>query len=91
MQTGTMSNAPEWIKNLHSGDTIVVCFPYTGNTIIAEVINNSPDSFSSHTNTFGSLTVKYTWKNVERNEDLLYSDYSQNVEFQNNWYAFCLI
>lgn len=86
-----MSNAPEWIFNLKKGDNIVVCFPYTGNTIFAEVIENCPDNFSNNTNTFGTLTVKYTWKNVERTEDLLYDDYSQSVEFQNNWYAFCVV
>lgn len=86
-----MSNAPEWIANLKEGEVIVVCFPYTGNTIFAQVIENSPDNFSNNTNSFGTLTVKYTWKNVERTEDLLYADYSSSVEFQNNWYAFCLV
>lgn len=84
-----MSNAPEWIKELKVGDTIVVCFPYTGNLIFAEVIQNYPGNFN-YANTFGTLTVKYTWNKIERTEDLLYDDYSNSVDFQNNWYAYCV-
>ena len=84
-----MSNTPEWIRELAVGDTIVLCFPYTGNLIFAEVIQNYPDNYN-YANTFGTLTVKYTWNQVERTEDLLYDDYSNSVDFQNNWYAFCV-
>lgn len=90
MLTGTMSNIPDWIHNLKQGDNIVVCFPYTGNTIYAEVIENCPDNYN-YANTFGTLTVKYTYNKVERTEDLLYDDYSNSVEFQNNWYAYCVV
>lgn len=82
-----MSKAPEWISKLVCGDSIVVCFPYTGNTIFAEVVQNCPDNYN-FANTFGSITIKYTWNKVERTEDLLYDDYSNNIEFQNNWYAY---
>ena len=90
MQTGTMSNIPDWITNLKKGDNIVVCFPYTGNTIYAEVIENCPDNYN-YANTFGTLTVKYTFNSVERTEDLLYDDYSNSIDFQNNWYAYCVV
>lgn len=90
MQTVMMSNLPDWIVNLKKGDTVVVCFPYTGNTIFAEVVENCPDNFN-YANTFGTLTVKYTWNNVERTEDLIYDDYNQSKEFQNNWHAYCVI
>lgn len=90
MLTRMMSNTPDWITNLKEGDTIIVCFPYTGNIIYAEVITNCPDNFN-HANTFGTLTVKYTYNKVERTEDLLYDDYSNSVEFQNNWYAYCVV
>jgi len=85
-----MSNIPEWITQLKNGDFLIVCFPYTGNTIFAKVIQNCPDNFNQ-ANTFGTLTVKYTWNNVERTEDLLYDDYNNSVNFQNNWYAYCVI
>ena len=85
-----MSNAPEWITKLSKGELIVVCFPYTGNVIYAEIIQNCPNN-NTMSNLFGTLTVKYTWNKVERIEDLLYDDYSSSVEFQNNWYAYFVV
>lgn len=85
-----MSNTPEWITKLVEGEQIVVCFPYTGNIIYAKVIQNCPNN-NIIPSMLGTLTVKYTWNKVERVEDLLYDDYSNSVDFQNNWYAYCVV
>jgi hypothetical protein len=81
-----MSNTtPQWVKDLVTGDDIVVCFPYTGNSIFAEVVKNHS---KPETGSYGAITIRYLWKGVAREEDLLYVDYNKSEENQNNWYAY---
>lgn len=80
------SNHPEWIETLKQGDHMVVVFPYTGDSVFAEVIENNPTSYDSMY--FGTITINYKINNFARQEDLLYDDYSKDSEFRDNWYAY---
>ena len=75
------NNVPYWILDLCPGDELVVCFPYTGTTIFAEIIENYP---SNDLNLFGTITIRYNWNNVAKEEDLLYDDYDRHGVGQNN-------
>ena len=82
------SEIPYWIHELAPGDGMVVCFPYTGSTVYAEILENCPSGNSS---LFGTITIKYMMNNVAREEDLLYDDYSKDSVQQSNWYAYPVI
>lgn len=77
---------PDWIENLQKGDQLVVVFPATGSIIFAGVIENYPRNHNSIY--FGSITIEYTWNNVACQDDLLYDDYSNEPDNQNNWFAY---
>lgn len=81
-----MNNVPEWIQNLKKGEHLVLVFPYSTDTVFAEVIENCPASVDGMY--FGTLTVNYTLNKSNRQDDLLYDDYSKTPEHQDNWYAY---
>lgn len=81
-----MSNIPDWIEDLKKGDFMVIVFPYTAQTVYAEILENSPKSMDSMY--FGTITVKYTSNNIPKQEDLLYDDYSKEPTHYDNWYAY---
>lgn len=80
-----MTNAPDWICNLKKGDELVIVFPFTGNAVFAIVVQNDPPE--QHKTTFSTITVKYVFNKVEKEEDLLYDDYSKDENYQNAWHA----
>lgn len=82
------SQVPYWVQELLPGDSMVVCFPYTGSTVYAHILENCPNNDK---NLFGTITIKYLWNNVAREEDLLYDDYSKESVQQSNWYAYPVI
>lgn len=79
---------PQWVTELRTGDEIVVVFPYTGNSVFAHILTNYPNPDKG---AYGTLTIRYTWNGLVREEDLLYDDYSKSIESQNYWYAFHVI
>jgi hypothetical protein len=80
-----MNKAPDWVKNLTQGDTLIVIFPYTGHSLLCEVVYNNPTLENSLY--FGTIAVKYTYKDRVNEEDLLYDNYSVESEYIENWYA----
>jgi hypothetical protein len=81
-----MNKVPDWVETLKQGDFMVVIFPYTGDTVFAEVIENSPSSYDSMY--FGTITINYKINNFARQDDLLYDDYSKECDHRDNWYAY---
>lgn len=79
---------PQWVKNLNPGDEIVICFPFAANTIFAHIVTNYPNPDKG---AYGTLTIRYTWNGLVREDDLLYDDYNKSGENQNNWYAYHVI
>lgn len=80
------NNVPSWIEELKQGDFLVIVFPYTGSTVYAEVMENSPKSLDSMY--FGTITVSYNLNKIAKQEDLLYDDYSKDATYHDNWYAY---
>lgn len=76
---------PEWIEALKKGDFLVVVFPYTADTVFAEVVENNPSHDIMY---FGTITVNYTINNFAKQEDLLYDDYSKDPNQYDSWYAY---
>ena len=81
-----MSNIPSWIEELQQGDFLVIVFPYSGDTVYAEVVENSPKTMNSMY--FGTITINYTINKIKKQEDLLYDDYSKEPSHYDNWYAY---
>jgi len=81
-----MNKVPDWVETLKQGDFMVVVFPYTGDTVFAEVIENNPALFDSMY--FGTITINYKINNFARQDDLLYDDYSKECDYRDNWYAY---
>lgn len=80
------NKVPEWIEILKKGDFFVVVFPYYGDAVFAEVVENNPTSFDSMY--FGTITINYTINNFAKQDDLLYDDYSKEGDHRDNWYAY---
>ena len=80
------TKVPEWIESLKQGDFLVVVFPYTGETVFAEVIENNPTAYDSMY--FGTITINYSINNFTKQDDLLYDDYSKEPDFRDNWHAY---
>jgi uncharacterized membrane protein (UPF0182 family) len=80
------SEVPDWVEALKKGDFLVIVFPYTGETVFAEVIENGPAE-DPHIY-FGTITINYTIKNFTRQVDLLYDDYSKDGNNYDSWYAY---
>lgn len=81
-----MSNIPEWIEQLKQGEFLIIVFPYTGDTVYAEVLENNPKSTNSIY--FGTITVQYTINKLTRQDDLLYDDYSKESNTHDSWHAY---
>lgn len=80
------NKVPDWIETLKQGDYLVIVFPYYGDTVFAEVIENNPTSFDSMY--FGTITVNYTINNFAKQDDLLYDDYSNDGDIRDSWHAY---
>lgn len=79
------TKVPEWVEALNKGDFLVVVFPYTAETVFAEVVENNPTKDLMY---FGTITVNYTINNFTKQDDLLYDDYSKEAECYDSWYAY---
>lgn len=79
------SNVPDWVKNLKIGEDLVIYFPRQSNIVYAHVTDNivpkDPDYLAI-------LTINYKVDSVEKNEELLYDNYSNEDASQSCWYAY---
>jgi hypothetical protein len=76
------NNIPQWIKELKPGQELVISFPNSSNAVMAEVVENYP--YNDYVE-LGTITVRYTWNGVVRDEDLLYDDYGKDIKNTNSW------
>lgn len=84
-----MSSAPQWVKELSSGDFFVVVFPQTNNTLYSKVLENVPRSDNDQY--LGTLTIQYKLNSFTKQDELLYDDYSQDPSSANHWYAHIIV
>lgn len=83
-----IDNIPDWVYSLKKNDHIMIVFPYTNETLYAEVVDNDPHDL--HSQYIGILTVNYINK-FTRHEDLLYDDYCINGAKHSNWFAYQVV
>lgn len=84
----TYDSVPSWIKDLTSGDTVIIYFPRRKQISQSLVISNYVPKTTEH---LAILTVLYKIDAVERVEELLYDNYYTLNYSEDSWNAYNII
>lgn len=88
MEIKTYNNIPNWIKELKSGDRIVVYFPRRRQISYSEVISNHIPSSSDY---LAILSITYKIDQFDKFDELIYDNYLGEAENENSWNAYPII
>jgi predicted Mrr-cat superfamily restriction endonuclease len=84
----TYDNVPDWIKQLKSGDKVMIYFPRRRRVEYSEVVSNYiPDS----SDYMAILTVNYKINKIVKVDELLYDNYTAVCDSDNCWNAFQIV
>lgn len=84
----TYSNIPDWIKNLKSGDKVVVYFPRRKQISYSEVISNYIPKSSDY---LAILSVTYKINQFDKFDELLYDNYLGEIDNEYSWNIYPII